>query len=264
MLLKKLIKRILLFGLNAFEVDAIFFGKNKAQDMVLFDKNQLSYFYNSNKRKQLYYEALERTKMEWSDNLSKQLRFYSLQQMIEQTLKKNLKADFAECGCWRGHSSFLISTLIRKHGLGNRFHIFDSFEGGLSGKSSHDRNERFSQSEKDIQIEKEIFSSTETYVQNVLADFDFVKTYKGWIPDRFADVKDRTFSFVHLDVDLYQPTLDSLEFFFPRLIKGGCVVVDDYGSTQFPGAKTAVDNFLLQKDFEMFYEVPNGGCFIIK
>ena len=42
---------------------------------------------------------------------------------------------------------------------------------------------------------------------------NFIILLKGWIPSRFEEVKDKNFSFVHIDVDLYQPTLDSLNFF---------------------------------------------------
>jgi O-methyltransferase len=67
-----------------------------------------------------------------------------------------------------------------------------------------------------------------------LSEFPFVHLYKGWIPSRFIEVEDRQFSFVHIDVDLYEPILDSLNF-FPKLVKGGVIVFDDYGITQFPG-----------------------------
>ncbi len=40
--------------------------------------------------------------------------------------------------------------------------------------------------------------------------------------------------------------------------------MDDYGLTQFPGATTAVKEFLSQETVTLFYEVPLGGCFIIK
>ena len=42
-------------------------------------------------------------------------------------------------------------------------------------------------------------------------------------------------SYVHIDVDLYRPTLDSLEYFFPRLAAGGVIINDDYASPLFPG-----------------------------
>ena len=72
------------------------------------------------------------------------------------------------------------------------------------------------------------------------------------------------FSFVHIDVDLYQPTLDCLEFFFPKLVSGGIIVCDDYNSSQFPGAKNAWDYYFKDKKINLFYEQPFGGCFLIK
>ena len=109
------------------------------------------------------------------------------------------------------------------------------------------------------------FRSSEKFLKNeVLKEFDFVKTYKGWIPSRFSEVKDLKFSFVHIDVDLYQPTLDCLEFFFPKLVSGGIIVCDDYNSSQFPGAKNAWDYYFKDKKINLFYEQPFGGCFLIK
>ena len=53
---------------------------------------------------------------------------------------------------------------------------------------------------------------------------------------------DINFSFVSLDVDLYQPTLCGLKFFYPRMSKGGVIMVHDYGSPWL-GVALAVDEF---------------------
>ena len=135
---------------------------------------------------------------------------------------------------------------------------------GFSGKTPKDKNDRVDQSAEEINQEKKMFFSLEQDVKKVLENFDFVKLYKGWIPERFNEISGQKFSFVHIDVDLYQPTRDSLEFFFPRLVEGGMIVVDDYGMTQFPGCKKAVDEFLNQNECALFYEMPVGGCFILK
>ena len=82
--------------------------------------------------------------------------------------------------------------------------------------------------------------------------------------EKFNEVSDKAFSFVHIDVDLYQPTIDSLEFFWKKLVDGGFIVVDDYGSSQFPGAGIAVDEFLKEHKASFFYKVPMGACFIMK
>ena len=107
------------------------------------------------------------------------------------------------------------------------FHIFDSFE-GLSKITNKDPNIKKLNNKK-INLIRSQFVSDEQFVKDkVLKNFHFVKIYKGWIPKKFESVKNIKFSFVHIDVDLYEPTLKSLEFFFPRLTKEGVIVCDDY------------------------------------
>jgi O-methyltransferase len=231
---------------------------------VVIDTNVLESHLDQDSRMRLYHKAMQRANVEWSDSFLKQCRFDSLQQTVEIVLRKGLTGDFAECGCWKGHSTYIISAILTSHGFSNRFHVFDSFEGGLSDKSPQDENKLYAETSESIAQQKRVFASNKDKVQATLAEFPFVELYEGWIPDRFNEVEDRRFSFVHIDVDLYQPTLDSLEFFYPRLDAGGLVVVDDYGFSAFPGAKRAVDEFLQQNDYAMFYEIPTGGAFIVK
>ena len=115
-----------------------------------------------------------------------------------------------------------------------------------------------------VKKKKKQFSSDEGFVQNILKEFDFVKIYKGWIPKRFSEIENKKFQFIHIDVDLYQPTYDSIAFFFPRLVEGGVIHCDDYNMCQFLGCKAAVDEYLKDKKVNLFYESPFGGCFIIK
>jgi O-methyltransferase len=238
--------------------------RHEEKSLVLVDKKAWEPFFREDENVKRYFRGLRESKNEWSDNLYKQLRHYSLQELCHYVVNKNLTGDIAECGCWRGHSAYLIASIINIRDFDVDFHIFDSFEGGLSAKTAKDKNIRVNLSEAEIKKESNIFSSTEKEVKSCLADFDRVHLYKGWIPDRFDEVSDKRFSFVHLDVDLYEPTRDSLEFFFPRLVEDGVIVCDDYGFSQFPGAAKAVDEFLVEHQVKMFYRVPMGSCFIIK
>ena len=143
------------------------------------------------------------------------------------------------------------------------FHVFDSFE-GLSDIKNEDENIKRLELSKIKHIRKQ-FKSDEGFVRNkVLGKFDFVKTYKGWIPERFIEVEDKKFSFVHIDVDLYEPTIQSLEFFFPRLVKGGIIVCDDYNSTDFNGARNAWDKFFSKNKVYFNFASTLGSSFIIK
>ena len=42
------------------------------------------------------------------------------------------------------------------------------------------------------------------------------------------------------------------------------MVFDDYGLTQFPGAKLAIDEAMDIMKPSLFYKIPTGGAFLIK
>ena len=262
-MIKKLIKSIIEKPLNLAGYN-IEFSKREISSIVSVNKYLWEPYYKTDHIVNLYNEALKRSGMEWSDNYYKQLRFYSLHQMVCHVLHQNLTGDFVECGTWKGHSAYIISDILFENDFTGDFHIFDSFEGGLSEKVEKDQNIRVELNQQKIQEESNIFHSTEDEVNSTLSNFNFIHLYKGWIPNRFNEVKTKQFSFVHIDVDLYEPTRDSLNFFFPRLVENGVIVCDDYGLCQFPGAKKAVDEFLKKNIYKMFYKVPMGACFIIK
>ena len=262
--MKQILKTSLVKGFALLGLQAEFHKKKHETDIVFFDKSMLEFFYHDHARMALHREGLRRSNMEWVDSFQLQCRMYSLQQMVEFAARKNIDGEFAECGCWRGHSAYIISKILFTHQFSKSFHIFDSFEGGLSDKTREDLSEYVKQTKEEAAFEKNWFASTVDDLKHALKGFDFIQIYKGWIPDRFQEVESKQFAFVHIDVDLYQPTLDSLKFFFPRLLPGGVIVVDDYGYSWFPGAKKAVDEFLKDNDCFMFYETPIGSCFIVK
>ena len=111
---------------------------------------------------------------------------------------------------------------------------------------------------------RKVVAASEELVRSNLSEFDFIDFYKGWIPERFPEASDRSFILVHIDLDLYDPIRDSIEFFYPRLVEGGIMVFDDYGLSQFPGTKLAVDEAVKSMSPSFFYEVPTGGSFMIK
>jgi hypothetical protein len=130
--------------------------------------------------------------------------------------------------------------------------MFDSFE-GLS-QPSRDDGTYWKGGELAVSVDA---------VRANLSEFDRVRFYKGWIPQRFKDLEGQQFSFVHIDVDLYQPTYDSLAFFYPRLVPGGIIVCDDFGFGTCPGATRACNEFL-DGCAEKMISLADGGGFLIK
>ena len=175
--------------------------------------------------------------------------------MVRQLIRliESIPGDTAECGAFEGAGSYLIcqanaaSTHIKRV-----HHIFDSFE-GLSAPSKID-GAYWHQGD---------MSRGEDIVRNNLAEFSAYELHKGWIPDSFSSIGDKKFAFVHIDVDLYQPTLDSMRFFYERMSPGGIILCDDYGFSTCPGATKAVDEYLSDKP-EKMVALPDGGGFLIK
>jgi len=161
-----------------------------------------------------------------------------------QFLKTAPEGEVAEIGVLHGALSYQIRATT-----GKPIHLFDSFE-GLSEPT-----------EKDNAGHKGAMAvSLETVKQN-LSDFPDIKYYKGFVPERFNEVKDLRFSFVYIDVDLYQPARDSLEFFYPRMLKGGIIMIDDYGFNTFTGCKKAVDEISEKLGFKII-PLSSGQCVI--
>ena len=65
-------------------------------------------------------------------------------------------------------------------------------------------------------------------------------------------------------MDVYAPTRASLEFFYPRLAKGGFIQIDDYNFIDSPGATKATDEFLAEARPSLFIQLPLRGAFLMK
>jgi hypothetical protein len=167
-------------------------------------------------------------------------------------LVARVPGDTAECGVFRGATSYLICSANKQSNAGGKtHHLFDSFE-GLSPPGPADGTHW---AKGDLKCEMET-------VRNALSDFDNLEFHPGWIPERFRDVEDRKFSFVHIDVDLAEPTLASLAFFYPRMEAGGVILCDDHGISTCAGATRAIDEFLSDKS-ERMLSLPDGGGFLV-
>lgn len=198
-----------------------------------------------------------------SDNFPKRGRYLMLHQCASLALDRfGEQGDVAECGCWRGHSTYMLARLMERKAI-SPFHVFDSFE-GLSEYTAEDRGGLAPKTTQDAETRRRHFTADFDAVRETLAEFDFIQLYKGWIPDRFPAVEDRQFKLVHVDVDLYHPYVDSIEFFYPRLLDGGVMVFDDYASAGFPGARKAVDRLAQRFNPSLTLAFPLSGSVWIK
>lgn len=210
---------------------------------AISSKNGVVVFYNDPERSKIM-DLIRKIKKEnimlLDDNEAYQI--YMAVKRTEKTL-----GDIAEIGCYRGGSSKIISEAKENRML----HIFDTFE-GLPDLSNHDDPKKF---------RKGKYSASLNDVKNYLKNYHNIKYYKGLFPATAEPIKNTQFSFVHLDVDLYEATSASIKFFYPRMSRGGIILSHDY--IYAPGVRRAFDEFFIDKP-EPIIEMSGSQCLVVK
>jgi O-methyltransferase len=158
-----------------------------------------------------------------------------------------ISGDIAEVGAYRGGSSKLICEAKGDRTL----HLFDTFE-GLPELTAHDDAGEFYPG---------LFKTGLDEIKAYLTAYKNVHFYKGLFPETASPIQDKNFSFVHLDADLYKSTLDSLEFFYPRMNRGGIIISHDYHSS---GVRAAFDEFFKDKPEALVKLFTGRQCLVVK
>lgn len=178
----------------------------------------------------------------------------------DYTREIGLKGNVAECGVYYGETAMFINKYWKDRTL----YLCDTFEGFV---------------DKDVMKEEKNFEAFKTgsftyssfraeapelVIDTVKARMLYpqnVKVYQGKFPDSICGLED-TFSFVNLDMDLYQPQLDGLRFFWDKIERGGGILLHDYFHPELPGVKAAVADFEKEKNY-VLPKIPIGdGCSI--
>lgn len=168
------------------------------------------------------------------DNVRRDMLILLLRSVIE----RRVEGDFAELGVYRGQTA----KLIHHYAPERKLHLFDTFEGFDT------RDAETEAAVTGAGFERCAFRDTSLndVKQHIAARNDTVRFYQGYFPESVPErLRAAPFAFVHIDVDLYQPTYSGLEFFFERLAHGGIVVIHDYNA--WLGARRAVDEFFTSR-----------------
>jgi len=207
--------------------------KIKKGVVVFYDDN------NKNKILDLIYKIKKETKLLLFDNEALQL----------YTAVKNaqkIKGSLAEVGVFKGGSAKIICEAKDNRNL----YLFDTFSGIPQVKKIDQPN--FYVGKYSCHLEE---------VKKYLKKYKNVFFINGVFPLSAENLKKIKFSFVHLDVDTYKDTLNSLKYFYPKINRGGVIIIHDYLWVE--GVKKAVNNYFFIKK-EPVIELSGTQCLIIK
>ncbi len=177
-------------------------------------------------------------------------RYASLALAIARLEEEGIAGAFAEVGVYRGATSrFLLRCAPAR-----KLYLFDTFEGfPLADREPENREDaRF----RDTSAEA---------VRRALGAAGNVVIRIGRFPATAAGLEGERFAFVLLDLDVFDPTLAGLEFFYPRLARGGYLLVHDFNNPESNRAcRRAVTQFMADKP-EQIVELPDvWGSVVIR
>lgn len=149
-----------------------------------------------------------------------------------------------ECGVFTGSSLIACAALARDAAIPFRLVGLDTFT-GLPPLSATDRALA---RPKSRYLTQTMF--TETSVEQVreriraCALEENVEVRPGLFGQTLPTLPEQRYHFVNIDCDLYEPHIECLNYFYPRMVPGGIVFFDDYHSVEYPMAGKAVDDWM--------------------
>jgi len=160
------------------------------------------------------------------------IRINTFELVVHEIIKNNIEGATAELGVYKGEFAKYINNAFPD----KKLYLFDTFEGFNEADVVIEKTNSFSTGDQD-------FSNTSVNeVLSKMTNKNNCIIKKGWFPESLNNLEEQ-FCFVSLDADLYKPIYDGLEYFYPRLNKGGYIFIHDYNNELYTGAKQAVREF---------------------
>lgn len=198
-------------------------------------------------------------------------RMYALHSALNYVISNGIKGDFVECGTWKGGSSMLMAkTLFDNAKFDVNLFLYDTFE-GMSVPSSRDVSINGLEAADNWNTVKQddklfCFSEIDEVKANLLSTsypIDRMHFIKGKVEDTIPQIIPEKIALLRLDTDWYESTYHEMKHLYPRLTKGGVLIIDDYG--HWNGAREAVDQYFSENDIKpLLNRIDYTGRLMIK
>ncbi len=206
-------------------------------------------------------------------NITKMLIYHEL---FKQTYQ--LPGDIVECGVYRGNTLLMLAKFLEIYCPGDRIKKiigFDNFKGFESfnekdGKSSERRSKVIggwnSSNFKNILTQMIDIHNRDSYLPRAprieLIEGDICETAEQYVENN-PGIR---ISFLHLNCNLYEPTLAALKAFYPKVVPGGIIVCAEYGMKEWMGESLAVEEYFNSNmpKLQRYYWHNQPNCFFVK
>ncbi len=175
-------------------------------------------------------------------------RLFALNQAVNYLSKNNIEGDFVECGVWRGGSSMMSAlSLLENKDTSRDLYLYDTFE-GMSKPTEKDVSMVGDLAENTWQDRDKCeadLNDVQTNMKRTNYPFSKIHFVQGKVEETIPQTVPDKIALLRLDTDWYESTYHELVHLFPKLTKGGVLIIDDYGHWQ--GARKAVDQYFAEQ-----------------
>lgn len=175
-----------------------------------------------------------------TETMTGYLRLSNLQSCMLDVIKNNISGDFIETGVWKGGSCIFAKKILDKNSIKKQIFVADSFCGVPPPDT-----ERYHQDSGDDHYKIESLKISCDAVKDNFKKYncfdESIIFLEGIFKDTLPTIKDtQLFSIIRLDGDMYSSTMDSMNNLYPKLSKGGYVIIDDFNVKR---CRQAIEDF---------------------
>ena len=175
-----------------------------------------------------------------------EVRLAALERAAREIYERKVVGSVAEAGVYKGDFAKYINWWF----YDRKMYLIDTFEGFDDRDIKSDKKRRHA-------VNFDDWSGTSVdYVLARMQNRENCVIKKGWFPEVMKNTED-IFCFVSLDMDLYEPTLEGLWLFYPRMSEGGIILVHDYFNKAYPNIEKAISNYEKEQG-ERLHKMPIG------
>ena len=165
-----------------------------------------------------------------------------------------LDGDFGECGVNRAFlSTAIMHALDFKNRIDKQFYLFDTFCGLVPEQVT----------EEDTAARWNEYPDVYEYVRTAFADYQNVHVIKGVVPKVLEQHQIDAVAYLSVDMNCAAPEVAAMEHFWPRMVPGGMILIDDYGWSGHEAQKRGADAFASSVGARIL-SLPTGQGLLIK
>jgi hypothetical protein len=155
-------------------------------------------------------------------------RMRNLRRLVETVLADGVKGDLVEAGVWRGGACIYMRGILAAYGVADRtVWVADSFAGLPPPDAQRYPADRDDPHHTIKELAVSLDEVKRNFEQFGLLD-EQVAFLPGWFKDTLPGAPIKKLCVLRLDGDMYGSTIETLEALYPRVARGGAVIIDDY------------------------------------